>query len=171
MSDPYTSPPPPVAPQFQSPTPPAPGGFGRFTKHIVLGAVFGGLFSSIPLLSCLNLFFCLMNIAGIALALHLYLKSAPQDSVSNGEAAVFGLAAGAGAGLIAGVLGMFMQRATMAMLAPLMKDLGPQFQQQMAMQASMGVFIVILDIVLFAAFGALGGFLAMQLFFKARIRK
>lgn len=168
MSD-FSSPPfnPPPAPPLTTPS----GGIGRFTKHMVLGAVFGGLFSSIPLLNCLNLLFCLLNIAGIALALHLYLKSAPGDTVSNGEAAIFGTISGAGAGLIAGLLGLALNAVMMKALAPFLKELGPQVEQQIAAQGAMGLIMVPVNVLLFAGFGALGGFLAMQVFFKARLRK
>ncbi|HLP07582.1 MAG TPA: hypothetical protein VK178_05415 [Opitutaceae bacterium] len=151
-----------------------PAGLGRFKKHIVLGAVFGGLLSSIPLLNCLNFFFCLLNMAGIALALSMYFKANPNDRATNGEAALFGTLAGAGAGLIAGVLGwllgILLAGAMAGLMASLADKLPPQFAQQMAMQGTMNLVMIPVQIVLFAGFGALGGFLSLILFFKDKLR-
>lgn len=162
---------------FSSPVPSPsapPAGLGRFKKHIVLGAVFGGVLSSIPLLSCLNLFFCLLNMAGIALALMMYFKENPNDRVTNGEAALFGTLAGAGAGLIAGILGWLIGilfAGVMAkMMASLAENLPPQFSQQMAMQGAANLIMIPVQVILFAGFGALGGFLALILFFKDKQR-
>ncbi len=157
------------------PPPPAPSaGLGRFKKHIMLGAVFGGVLSSIPLLSCLNLFFCLLNMAGIAIALSMYFKAHPDDRVTNGEAALFGTCAGAGAGLIAGVLGwvlgILLSSAMAGLMASLQEKLPPQFAQQMAMQHGMNLLMIPVQIILFAGFGALGGFLSLILFFKGKQR-
>jgi hypothetical protein len=165
--------------ELQSPVPPTPppaqsAGLGRFKKHILLGAVFGGVLSSIPLLSCLNLFFCLLNIAGIALALSMYFRANPSDRVTNGEAALFGTFAGAGAGLIAGLLGLLLSillaGAMAGITAALADKLPPQFAQQMAMSGTMSVIMIPVQIVLFAGFGALGGFLSLTLFFKDKRR-
>lgn len=157
-----------------TPTPPPQAGLGRFTKHMILGAVFGGVLSSIPLLSCLNLFFCLLNMAGIALALMMYFKANPDDRLTNGEAALFGTFAGAGAGLIAGLLGLLLNFLFAGVMAKLMANfadsLPPQFAQQMAMQGAMSIIMIPVNIILFAGFGALGGFLSLTLFFKGKLR-
>lgn len=157
-----------------TPTPSSQAGLGRFKKHMILGAIFGGVLSSIPLLSCLNLFFCLLNMAGIALALMMYFKANPDDRLTNGEAALFGTIAGAGAGLIAGLLGLLMNllfaSAMAGLLASLEDKLPPQFAQQMAMQGTMSVIMIPVQIILFAGFGALGGFLSLTLFFKDKLR-
>ncbi|MFT3830399.1 MAG: hypothetical protein QM691_11920 [Opitutaceae bacterium] len=162
---------------FSSPVPSPsapPAGLGRFRKHIMLGALFGGVLSSIPLLSCLNLFFCLLNMAGIALALMMYFKENPDDRMTNGEAALFGTFAGAGAGLIAGllgwVLGILLAGAMAKVMASLAAHLPPQFSQQMAMQQGLNLLFIPVQIVLFAGFGALGGFLSLILFFKPKQR-
>ena len=141
---------------------------------MILGAVFSGVLSSIPLLSCLNLFFCLLNIAGIALAMMLYFKANPADKISNGEAALFGTVAGAGAGLIAGLLGLllsFLLAGVMTKLtATFASHFPPQFAQQMATQGAMSIIMIPVQVLLFAGFGALGGFLSLTLFFKDKLR-
>ncbi|MDR2697511.1 MAG: hypothetical protein LBB40_03435 [Holophagales bacterium] len=70
--------------------------FGRFTKHIIVGSVISGLLSAIPLLSCLNIIFCLLNVASIVFALYLYLNANSEDMITIGESAGFGAVAGAG---------------------------------------------------------------------------
>lgn len=166
-----------------------PQGFGRFTKHIVLGAIFGGVLCAIPILSCLNSIFCILNMAGVAFALWLYLKANPEDTLSTGEAVGFGAAAGAGAGLISSVVGMLIgfifRKAIAAFIATLagsvpagaIKYLGfsaPSLSFASFLSAIMSIISIIWSIVwpmaLFAAFGALGTFLSMQLFFKSNIR-
>jgi len=162
-------------------TPPLKG-FGRFTKHIILGGVFGGVLSAIPILNCINCLFCLLNMAGIAFALSLYLKAYPDDMITNGESVGFGAAAGAVAGLIAGIANMLTSSLSAGALASLMKNIpgtGNSYMDSISgvdsgvnLFGALGAALQIpMNIVLYAAFGALGAFLGMQFFFKARIHK
>ena len=145
--------------------------FGRFGKHILIGALISGVASGIPLLNLLNCCFCLLNMAGIIVALSMYLKSAPQDSVSMGEAAGFGACAGAGAGLVAGVFRLLTQGLVASLVAPLLINAPAQVKSQMlAASTTVGVLMIPVNVVLYAAFGALGGLLGMALFFKDRKR-
>ncbi len=148
-----------------------PQGFGRFTKHILLGALFGGLLSAIPILSCLNCLFCLLNIAGIVIALSMYLKANPQDTISNAEAAGFGAIAGAGAGLIASLLGFLVNMLIGGLMASLMANIPGVGRNMMASTAALGVLFIPINVILYAAFGALGSFVGLQLFFKNKIRR
>jgi hypothetical protein len=158
-------------PGYRQPPPP-PGGFERFTKHIILGAVFSGVVSGIPLLGSLNCLFCILNIAGIALALTMYLKEHPGDCLTSADAAIFGAAAGGGAGLIAGILMLGLNRVLFKLFIPLFSSMPHGMGRQLLMNSSMGgVFGIPVKIVLFAAFGALGAWLAMLLFFKDRLRQ
>lgn len=145
-------------------------GFGRFTKHIIMGAVFGGVLSGIPILNCLNCLFCLLNIAGIVIALSMYLKENPQDMISGAEAAGFGAAAGAGAGLLSSILGLVVNMFLGTFIASLMSNI-PGADRNMMASTAMGALMIPVNIILFTAFGALGGFLGMQLFFKSNIRR
>lgn len=182
------NPPPPYTPGGGSvpPIPSAPdplpapvpfsGGFGRFTKYVVIGGVIGGVASSVPVLNFLNCFCCLLNVAAVALGLHLYLKSAPGDTVSNGEAAGFGAASGLIGGLISGVLGIFIGKATQQGLLTFMERVDPNMAQQMADQMAQQTLVeqllyTSISVVVFVGFGALGGVLAMQMLFKSRLRK
>jgi hypothetical protein len=56
-----------------------------------------------------------------------------------------------------------------AMLAG-MKNLPPEFAKQIAMQSGIGLLAIPLYMVIFGAFGALGGFLVMEAGFKHRLR-
>jgi len=146
-------------------------GIARFTKHIIIGAVISGVVSGIPLLGALNCCFCLLNMGGIVLALSMYLKSAPEDTVSGGEAALFGAAAGAGAGLISSLMSMVFNVLLGSVITSMMSNLPEASRSMFTQSAAMGVIMIPFSIALFAGFGALGGFLGMQFFFKTRIRK
>jgi hypothetical protein len=152
--------------------PPAGGGgpFSRFTKHIVIGAVIGGLLSSVPLLNIANCCFCLLNMTGVAIGLMLYLNANPGESLTSSEAAGFGAAAGAGAGVLAGIGSIVTGALVRDMMAGFLTNMPPQLAQQMAAQSTWGFFAIPVDMALYGAFGALGGFLSMQLFFKTRLR-
>jgi len=149
--------------------------FGRFTKHIILGGVISGLLAAIPILNCLNIIFCLLNMASIVFALWLYLKSHAEDTVTIGESAGFGAAAGAGAGLILGIINMVFGAALAALSAPLFENLpGAESSTALAAATVSGVatFLMIpINVILFAGFGALAGALGMQFFFKTRINR
>jgi hypothetical protein len=154
-------------------TNPQPQGIARFTKHMILGAVFGGVASTVPFLNFLNCLFCIVNIAGIVLALWMYLKAFPEDRLTTTESIVFGAIAGAGAGLIAGIggilVGMVTGPAIAAMFAnmPNGGQLAPFFANTTI--GCMSFLMIPVNMAVFAAFGLLGTFLAMKLFFKDRI--
>jgi hypothetical protein len=146
---------------------------------MVLGAIFSGVLSGIPLLGCLNCLFCLLNIAGVAFALYLYLRTNPDDTITIGECCGFGAIAGAGGGLIFGLMSTLFQfwfgEAMASYLAQgLLADTGLSnnvhgvFAFASVATAFLNIF---LGIIIFAAFGLLGTFLLMQFFFKPRIRK
>jgi hypothetical protein len=141
--------------------------FSRFTKHIILGSVFAGVLCSIPVLGLLNCLFCLLNISGIFLALWMYLRANPEDSVSGSEAAGFGAIAGAGAGLICGAAQLLFSG---AMLASLMDEI-PNAKEAQAALAVIGVMLIPLLMMLFAGFGALGVMLGMRMFFNRRVHR
>jgi len=152
-----------------------PGGFKRFTKHIILGGLFGGLLSAIPFLGCLNCVFCLLNMAGIVFALQLYLKAHPEDTLTVGESVGFGAVAGAGAGLVSFIAKMMftaMFGASMAALAGAFPDLANnEALSGMIAGGAASILFAPVTIILYSAFGLLGAFLGMKFFFKARLRK
>jgi hypothetical protein len=139
-------------------------------KYIAIGAAIAGILSSIPVLNVLNCCFCVLNMGGVVAGLWLFLGANPADSVSNVEAAGFGAAAGAGAGVIAGILGALFRMATRDSVEQLFQSLPPQFAEQFARQSEWGFAALPFLIILYSAFGALGAFLGMQMFFKPRLR-
>jgi hypothetical protein len=147
--------------------------FSRLTKHVILGGVFGGVLSIIPGLNILNALFCILGMAGVVLALWMYLRANPQASVSVGESAGFGAMAGALAGLLSSTITMAFFGATM--LGSILDNLPSDQSGALAIAgvgaATVGIFTVIVLMLVFAAFGALGGILGMQLFFRSRIRR
>lgn len=146
-------------------------GFARFQKHILMGALISGILSGIPILNCLNCLFCLINMAGVVLALSMYLKANPDELLTPADSALFGLAAGAGAGLISSIMGMAFTALFSSLIASLMTHLPEASRQMMASSSGGNVMMIPVNMVIFAAFGALGAFLGMQFFFKNRIRK
>ena len=155
---------------------PQPRGFSRFTKHVILGAVFSGVLSSIPVLSCINCLFCLLNMAGVVFALSLYLKANPEDTLTVGESVGFGAAAGAGAGLIASIASLLLNLMFGTMMAAMAESMpeevvNNELFRSMAVGGAMGILLVPVYIILFSVFGLLGAFLGMKLYFKTRLRQ
>lgn len=160
-------------------TPGAPGpqqtGMGRFFKSAVIGGVIGGVLSSIPLLNILNCCFCLLNMAGAIIGLQMYLKENPQEQLSNGDAASCGAISGATTGVVAGILGMIVSAATggganLAALKALPPDVARNIGPMMAGGILWGLIAIPIGMIIYGAFGALGGVLGMTLFFKDRAR-
>jgi len=160
-------------------TTPAHQEFARFTKHIILGSIFSGLLSSIPIFNCLNCLFCLLNMVGVVFALWLYFLANPTDTLTEGESVGFGAIAGAGAGIIATV-GDSLLKALMLgdTIADFLRSIlidqmeAEQVEQILAqINSRPGVGVFLMNIVFYSAFGLLGSFLGVKLFFKNRIRK
>ena len=151
-------------------------GIGRFTKYMIVGAVISGVISSIPILRCINIFFCILNMAGIVLALWLYLRAFPDDTLTFNESVAFGAISGAGAGLIRFALGIFADMFFGEALAehmPIFFSAHPPAPLFAAYDSTGSISIVrlLVAVPVFAAFGLSGSFLGMQSFFKSRIRK
>jgi hypothetical protein len=148
--------------------------FSRFIKHIILGGLIGGVLSALPFLNWLNCLFCLLNLAAVVLALRMYLGANPADSISTGDSAGFGAAAGAVAGLVSCLITSLFGTGAAA-LASAMDSLPEEMRQIFAGAgigtAAFGIVAIPVTMAVFAAFGALGGILGMQLFFKSRIRR
>jgi hypothetical protein len=149
----------------------APGsGIGRLGKYAAVGGVIGGVLSSIPVLNVLNCCFCLLVVAGVATGISLHLSANPEDSLNAGESAAFGGISGAISGLVAGLLGTLLSMLMSGFLLGMSKDLPPELGKQIAMQGGMGLLAIPVYAVIFGVFGALGGFLTMQVAFKHRLR-
>jgi hypothetical protein len=124
-----------------------------------------------PGLSYLNCLFCLPNASGIVLALWMYLKASPDDKVSMREAAGFGAAAGAWAGLAVGIL-IALIWGTTAMTSFLVDR--PDMDGLLTgvgAGVAVGALLILLSMAATSGFGALGAMLGMRLLFEPRIRK
>jgi len=146
-------------------------GIGRFTKHMIIGAIVSGVVCSVPILNCANFLFCLMNMGGILLAMWLYFKDFPDDTLTINESMLFGAIAGAGAGLLVGILGM-MNMVIVSLTSLIIRIAGYwRVIGLVAPSAKVGsVFMIPAWAVLYAGFGLLASFLGMKLFFKTRLR-
>ena len=148
----------------------------RFTKHMIIGAVISGVACSIPLIGCINLLFCVLNMAGIIWALQMYLKAFPDDKLNTSESLLFGAIAGAGAGLVVGILGAILSAIfgliCGGVLASAMASL-PDGVPLMGLGGGSSIIITIVLvpvwIIVYGGFGLLGSFLGMKLFFKERL--
>jgi hypothetical protein len=140
-------------------------------KTALIGGVIGGALSAIPILNMLNCCFCLLNITGGAIGISMYLKEHPNENISNGDAAASGAISGAVAGLMAGIFGFLVNLALGSFLIEIYRSALPRdMARQLAASTAQGAAGIFVGPFLYAGFGALGGFLAMQLFFKTRLR-
>jgi len=161
---------------FGGPPPPSPfgpprspeQGPNRFLKAAAIGGAAGGVASSIPLINWLNCCFCLLNMAGAAFALSLYLKDNPTERISASDAAICGGMAGVLAGTIAGIGQMVTRVVTASLLVQFLPTLPPDFYKSIGWQSSMGILGIPTSALIYGAFGALGGFLALTMFFQDR---
>jgi hypothetical protein len=146
-------------------------GIGRFTKYMILGALVSGVVCSVPILNCANFFFCFMNMGGILLAMWLYFKASPDDTLTTNESMLFGAIAGAGAGLVVGILSV-MSMAIVSLTSFIVGIIGYwRIIGLVAPPAKAGsVFMIPVWVVLYAGFGLLASFLGMKIFFKTRLR-
>lgn len=139
--------------------------------HALIGGAIGGVLSAIPLFGLLNRCFCLLNQVGAGAGLAMYLKANPNDRVSTSEAAAAGAISGAVAGFIAGVVGFVIHLAIGSLMSSFYRSLPPQALDILSFGAlGVGILGIPVNMVVSAGFGALGGILAMQLFFKDRIK-
>ncbi len=150
-------------------------GAGRFLKTAAIGGAIGGVLSSIPVLNWLNCCFCLLVMGGSIIGIQLYLKENPQEMLSNGDAATSGAMSGAVTGLIYGILSLLISLifGGAANMAQVMRQLPPDMQRSVGplLAGGAGILSILFSVVVYTAFGALGGFLGIALFFKDRARK
>lgn len=164
----YGGPPPPSP---FGPPPPHQQGPNRFLKAAAIGGAAGGVASAVPLLNWLNGCFCLINMAGAALALGLYLKDNPHEKISASDAALCGAMAGLLAGVIAGIGNMLTRILSASLLLSIFSTLPPDILSRIAMQTSSGILSIPGYAILFGAFGALGGFLGLSVFYPERAQR
>ncbi|MBW2454532.1 MAG: hypothetical protein JRI68_08475 [Deltaproteobacteria bacterium] len=149
-------------------------GAQRFVKHGVIGGVIGGIAASIPVLNLLNMCFCLLYMVGAVIGVSMYLNENAQEQLSDSEGAIIGAIAGATGGAIATVLGWMLWWVLASVLAGIYSSIygflpGPLLHA-MTLSAGRGILMIPVNIAIAGGFGALAGFLSLQLFFKERRR-
>lgn len=106
--------------------------------------------------------------AGAAFALSLYLKDNPTERISTSDAAICGGMAGVLAGVIAGIANIVTRVVSASLLVQFFPTLPPDFYRSLGWQSSMGILGIPASGLIYGAFGALGGFLALTVFFQDR---
>jgi hypothetical protein len=160
--------------------------FNRFTKHIIIGAVLGGIVTAIPigLLSVIPLIGCAFNclfyilylaltMLGIIYALWLYLKANQEDMLSFGEYSMFGIIAGAGAGFVSS-MGIIAIKVTLGTLFGLVLAPESYIPEATTLGLNIGLFtgavtafLIPLKIILYSICGLVGVLIGMNFFFTS----
>lgn len=158
----------PGAGPWQGP-PPRPRGPGRLLKSAVIGGVAGGLLSAIPLVNVLNCCFCMLNLAGVTLGLHLHLRAHPDEGLTQSDAAVLGGISGAVAGLVTSLAGIALSLFVETVTASLYHSLPPDLAKSLARTSAESLVAIPGYVAAYGVVGAIGGVICLQLFFKNRI--
>ncbi len=139
------------------------GGFGVYSKHAIIGGIIGGVASAIPFLNFLNMCFCLLIQAGAALGMSMFFSENPGAGMRDGNAAMFGGVSGVVAGVVSGLLSVSLSFVWVGFASP--------FASYAGAGAGMLLTLIIgvpVSAIIFGIFGALGGFLALQVAFKGK---
>ena len=140
----------------------------------LLGGVFIGVLSALPIISAGNCCCCLWAISGGVLATYLRQQNS-RYQVTAAEGALVGLMAGAIGGVIFVVLSIPMQAITGPMQQQIMEqvmsgqgEMPPEVQDMMARMTAGGLMSVALFVnaIFYTIFGLLGGLLGVALFKK-----
>ena len=144
----------------------------------LLGGLFIGVLSALPIVNMGNCCCCLWVVAGGALAVYLRQQNHPVP-LNAAEGALLGLMAGLIGGIISAILSIPMQMMLGPMQAEWMtrilesnRDLPPDFRDAMERAAgggavgAMAAFGAIVGIITSVVFGMLGGLLGVAIFKK-----
>jgi hypothetical protein len=141
----------------------------------LLGGIFIGVFSALPIINAGNCCCCLWVLAGGALSVYLYQQNAP-SAVTAADGALLGLLAGAIGGVIWAVLSipihMFlgpMQAEWLNQMMAANQDMPPEAREMFERMTSGGAIQLIGALINFVAsvvFGMLGGLLGVAIFKK-----
>jgi len=147
-----------------------------YTKPILLGGLIAGMLSGIPLISSFNCCCCMWVIVGGLIASYLLVDAAAAWP-GDGDGAVVG----AGSGAVAGVIGGMLNYIQFLITGPekmaeqfrmTMENMPPEAMEAMSrfleMWEDMGPGFmlagVLMNVVIYAGVGALGGFIGMRIF-------
>jgi hypothetical protein len=141
----------------------------------LLGGVFIGVLSALPIINAGNCCCCLWVLAGGALAVYLRQQNSPEP-IDAAEGALMGLLAG----LIGGIIGALLaipihmalgpwQQDLMSQIMAGQEDMPPEMRDVMERMAAGSAFAVagaVINIVISVIFGMLGGLLGVAIFKK-----
>jgi hypothetical protein len=136
----------------------------------LLGGLFIGVLSSLPVVNLLNVCCCLWVVSGGALTTYL-LQSGRTTAVDNAEAAATGLLAGAVGALISGLASLFIfmlfggdMSSRIRSFVEQLPQLPPEARDQLVtFEPGVGyvIFSSLLTVPIYAVFAMLGGLLAL----------
>jgi len=114
---------------------------------------------------------------GIIFALWMYLRANPDDTIATGESVEFGALSGAGGGIIFAAVSLlfYFDKFREGIEEGIANNPSAEAVEMLANNPAMvdiliGVSLLFI-VFLFSAFGLLGAFLGMKLFFQKRIRQ
>ncbi len=141
----------------------------------LLGGLFIGVLSSLPLVNLGNLCCCLWVILGGVLTVYLQQQASPEP-VETGEAVLGGLIAGVVGALLSGLATIAMfglgGQAMQDQMRSAMDQMGqlPPETRDMAMRwvtgPNVAIMITLFNLVIYSIFGALGALLGLAIFKK-----
>ncbi|HVL66684.1 MAG TPA: hypothetical protein VM364_05425 [Vicinamibacterales bacterium] len=140
----------------------------------LLGGVFIGVLSGLPIVNAGNCCCCLWVIAGGVLAVYLRQQNLPA-AVASAEGALLGLLAGAIGGVISAIISTFtgpIQFDWMVRVAESMGDVPPEVREGLERARTSGATMagliggMIFSVVVYGIFGMLGGLLGVAIFKK-----
>lgn len=134
---------------------------GRLLGPGVLGGLVGGVLSCIPVLGALNLVCCLFDVIGAIIGLSIYFDKHPGEKLSGRDAAVLGLISGVTTGLFYATFSFFA-------VGPMLALAGARSLSVISTPISTFKGVLVVAVLIYSAFGALGGFLGLLVFFGKR---
>lgn len=149
-----------------------------FTPALIGGAV-AGILTGIPFVNCLC---CIWIIGGAMLAAYLLIKDSPV-ALSAGDGAIVGVFTGIIAAVVQSLINILLQpfnreffRKVMERAAEYIEEMPPGVEDLLeggAYETSISMFFLglVISVIVFSAFGALGGILGISLFGKKAPKK
>lgn len=148
-------------------------------RPALLGGVFIGIISAIPIVNLINCFCCAGVIAGGIIAVHLYKKTLGQVELTYKDGAITGLMAGASGALISTIIESAIGQSAGEVVDKLLEaypDIPPEVEDiLLQIESTQGdLFFIILGLVfalvIYSIFGILGGIIGVSIFQKNKTK-
>ncbi|MCP2519016.1 hypothetical protein NLC82_05225 [Candidatus Aminicenantes bacterium AC-335-A11] len=147
-------------------------------KPALIGGVVIGLLSGLPVIQLGNCFCCLWVLVGAALSAYLLSKESPVK-VKGGDGAIVGMFAGIIGAIISSLINLPFRALNQQIVARVLERLpeyGGEFPQDMDLWLKRGaefslpmfMFGLVISVIIYALFGALGGIIGVSLFGKKK---